>query len=213
MASMETPETLAASERRVERATSAQWIERLDLFRERFRVGLMEERAFKEVVRVFQFTDDVGHIWMPGATTNQWYRWDWNQWTPNPPPPLLMASNIPVSIAFTWNRELVAPIEMESGPSESEPTPTLTQPPQAEIQPTPVGPASSSPPPVAQRTCPHCGVACFAEARFCPMCGQSLVPPAATPPPLPAQQKPTSLPDLPGRDLPPKPSKPTSLPR
>jgi len=47
---------------RIERAAPAQWIERLEIFRERFRLGLINETRFNEIARAFQLKDDLGHI-------------------------------------------------------------------------------------------------------------------------------------------------------
>ena len=95
---MERPETS------VEQATPTEWIERLEIFRERFRLGLIDETQFKEIVRRFQFTDNLGHIWMPGATTKQWYRWDRTKWSVASPPAQLGASDIPLAISIAWGQ-------------------------------------------------------------------------------------------------------------
>lgn len=99
-------ERTAATE---EQATPAQWIERLEIFRERFRLGLIDEPKFKEISRAFQFKDDLGHIWMPGATSNQWYRWDRTQWSVAAPPAILRATEIPLAIAVAWNAQIPSP--------------------------------------------------------------------------------------------------------
>jgi len=87
-----------------EQATPAQWIERLEIFRERFRLGLLNESQFKEISSAFQFTDTLGHLWMPGATTNQWYRWDRTKWSAASPPAQLGASNLPLAISISWGK-------------------------------------------------------------------------------------------------------------
>lgn len=97
------------TEATVEQAAPAQWIERLEIFRERFRLRLIDEIKFKEILRSFQFSDNLGHIWMPGATTNQWYRWDRTQWSAAAPPAQLTASEIPIAISFAWTHQVPAP--------------------------------------------------------------------------------------------------------
>jgi len=94
---------------RIERAAPAQWIERLEIFRERFRLGLINETRFNEIARAFQLKDDLGHIWMPGATSNQWYRWDRTQWRVATPHSQLSASEMPIAISFAWDRPIPAP--------------------------------------------------------------------------------------------------------
>lgn len=232
-------------EARIERATPAQWIERLEIFRERFRLGLMDTNAFNDIIRCFQFTDDVGHVWMPGATSNQWYRWDRTRWTSALPPQRLAASNIPIALALTWNRDLVAPIAMNANLGQGINVPTQTEPPRVrsdvrvsapiaketnrgqdrapiqmetpslEINPAPVEPA---PPPAAtpaltRATCPHCGQAYIAPAKFCPNCGNLLTGERVVSPPTSVPKKPARPTDLPERGTTRSRSKPTDLPR
>jgi hypothetical protein len=125
---------------RIERAAPAQWIERLEIFRERFRLGLMDERRFNEIARAFQLKDDLGHIWMPGATSNQWYRWDRTQWRVATPPSQLSASEMPIAISFAWDRQVPAPSRVETPPAP----PSVMPPPRVE---TPPAPPSAMPPP------------------------------------------------------------------
>lgn len=210
----------------MEQTTPAQWLERLEIFRERFRLGLIDESKFKEILKSFQFSDGMGHIWMPGATSNQWYRWDRTKWTSAPPPQQLAASNIPVAIALAWNPQVVAPIELNATqiPAEivraaPEPprvvrdagtsVPTNTPPPP---MPTPVAPPPPPPPamtappppsPMTRATCPHCGQMYIAPARFCPNCGE----------PLTSEKKSRRPTDLPERGVTRGRPKPTDLPR
>jgi len=79
-----------------ENATPQQLLERLDILRERFRMGVMSVADFNTAIRAFQFKDDIGHLWAPGATSDQWYRWDLDQWTPAEPPRTLLVSQSPV---------------------------------------------------------------------------------------------------------------------
>lgn len=187
------------TETQVERATPAEWIARLEIFRERFRLGLMDANAFKNITRAFQFNDDLGHIWMPGATSNQWYRWDRTHWSAATPPAQLIASKIPASIALAWNRQVVAPIAIDSNPVRPE-QPRVVEPAQlVSMDSTSV----ASPTTMLQATCPYCGQAYIAPARFCPNCGESLT----------SEKKSRRPTDLPERGVRVKPHKPTDLPR
>ena len=121
----------------VEQATPAQWIERLEIFRERFRLGLINETQFKEISRAFQFTDNLGHLWMPGATTNQWYRWDRTKWSAVSPPAQLGASEMPLAISIAWG-QVPAPLGLTKTQVPSSPAPIQTPPlPRVELAPEP----------------------------------------------------------------------------
>jgi hypothetical protein len=97
------------TEPRSEQATPAQWIERLEIFRERFRLRLIDEAKFKDILHFFQFADDHGHLWAPGATSDRWYRWDRTQWTPAAPPAQLTAAEMPITISLAWRRSVSPP--------------------------------------------------------------------------------------------------------
>ena len=196
------------AEAQVERGTPAQWIERLEIFRERFRLGLIDEPKFDEVMRAFQLTDDLGRIWMPGATSNQWYRWDRKRWTAARPPQQLATFKMPIAMAMIWNRSLVAPIAIDIPPDQASAVPVKTNVPPMEPKPAPMAPPSSAPtaPMLTRSTCPHCGESYIPPARFCPNCAQPLTAQAIEK----KSRRPT---DLPERGATRKPSKPTDLPR
>src|SRR5438067_7012020 len=78
-------------------ATPKQIIARLDILRERYRVGFFTAADFNATLKAFQFRDDVGHLWAPGATSNQWYRWDMDHWTAATPPARL---NVPQAVVM-----------------------------------------------------------------------------------------------------------------
>ena len=178
---------------RIERAAPAQWIERLEIFRERFRLGLMDERRFNEIARAFQLKDDLGHIWMPGATSNQWYRWDRTQWRVATPPSQLSASEMPIAISFAWDRQVPAPSHAEPSPAP----PSVMPPPRVETPPAP--PRAMPPPRVEPSPAPP-----------------SVMPPSRveTPPTPPARVQTRPRPtDLPERGATSGRAKPTDLPR
>jgi hypothetical protein len=70
--------------------------ERLDIIRERFRTGLLTAADFNAALKAFQFNDELGHLWSPGATTGKWYRWDGDEWTAAAPPSRLKVSQSPI---------------------------------------------------------------------------------------------------------------------
>lgn len=126
-----------------EQATPTQWIERLEIFRERFRLGLLDENKFKEIVRHFQFTDNLGHIWMAGATSNQWYIWDRTQWSVAAPPAQLAASAIPLAVAIAWGHPVPPAPPLEKPPTPNAAAPIEIPPARVDTQPAP--PARPSP--------------------------------------------------------------------
>lgn len=197
------------SRTQMEHATPAQWIERLEIFRERFRLGLIDESKFKAILKAFQFSDGVGHIWMPGATSNQWYRWDRTRWTSAMPPPQLTASNIPEAIAMAWNRRVVSPIAIEPSPAQPKLPRGIEQ-----SHPVPMDATPAAPPPTMLRAiCPHCGESYIAPAKFCPNCGNLITGERVASSPASVPKKPARPTDLPERGVRRKPSKPTDLPR
>lgn len=201
----------ATIEPRVERASPNEWLKRFEIFRERFRLGLIDEIRFKEITRAFQFKDDLGHIWMPGAASARWYRWDRKQWTAAAPPGQLTANDIPLAIAVAWGYRIPeppAPYKNHVAPSpESNPPP----PAHATVPPAPRGPLAPNPlagipprPVEAPRVPP--------ESRSAPGAPPSTLLPRVEPPPPPPGKRvlPTDLPERGnsrGR------SKPTNLPR
>lgn len=141
-----------------ETATPDELMRTLEGFREEYQHGLMTASEFKEVLNLFQLTDDGGHLWAPGANTNQWYRWDGHQWTPAAPPsrfklpPEMVTSSV-------WERVPQPEPDMVASAPEEEPIP----------QP---------------QVCSHCGNPVQEGAKFCPECAQKVAiaaPPPATP--------------------------------
>lgn len=102
-------------ERIFERATPAQLTERLGMIQERVRLGVMPPPAFDEALKLFQFTDDVGHLWAPGVASGRWYRWDRTQWTPADPPAAL---NVP-NLLMTLTPSLSAPAAQGASPGDA----------------------------------------------------------------------------------------------
>ena len=78
-----------------ETVAPAEILQRLDRVRERFRTGLITVNDFNASLKAFQFSDDLGRVWSPGATTSQWYRWDLDQWTTADPPEVLRVPQSP----------------------------------------------------------------------------------------------------------------------
>ncbi|MBI4789243.1 MAG: hypothetical protein HY782_19595 [Chloroflexi bacterium] len=195
------------AEARVERATPAEWSERLEIFRERFRLQLIDESKFDEVMRAFQFTDDLGHTWMPGATTKRWYRWDRKRWTAAPPPQQLTSANMPTALALAWDRQIAAPIAIDTKPDQAAAAPVRPEPPRVEGIPPPAYSAPEPPPPPAltRATCPHCGESYIPPARFCPNCAEPLTGERKAKPGRPT--------DLPERGTTRSRPKPTDLPK
>jgi hypothetical protein len=74
---------------------------------------------------------------MPGATTNQWYRWDRTQWSVATPPAQLSASNLPLAISIAWGR-VPAPPALTKTQGSPSPAPIRTPPPpRVELAPEP----------------------------------------------------------------------------
>ncbi|MCI0476993.1 MAG: hypothetical protein L0Y55_12160, partial [Anaerolineales bacterium] len=84
--------------------------------------------------RAFQFNDDLGHIWMPGTTTNQWYRWDRSQWRVATPPSQLSAPAMPIAISFAWDQQVPAP---PAPPAPTKNQVALSAPPRVDAPPAP----------------------------------------------------------------------------
>ena len=89
-------------------------VKRLDMLRESLRTGMMSVGAFNTAIKAFQFKDEIGHLWAPGATTGQWYRWDIDRWTAADPPARLQVDQSP--ILFDDFEEATAPAAFASGP-------------------------------------------------------------------------------------------------
>jgi len=75
---------------------------RLDQLRRWYQQGALGAAEFNATLSVFQFNDDVGHLWAPGANSGQWYRWDRTQWTQAQPPAALMLANAALESSAAW---------------------------------------------------------------------------------------------------------------
>jgi len=85
-----------------ETATPQSLIRRLEILKNDYRHGGMSAADFNRMLSVFQFKDDEGYIWSPGAQTNQWYRWDGKSWQPLQPPRHLYVPNDPFTSSPQW---------------------------------------------------------------------------------------------------------------
>ena len=59
-----------------ETVSSEVLLQRLEMLRERLRTGVMSVGDFNAAIKAFQFRDEIGHLWAPGATSGLWYRLD-----------------------------------------------------------------------------------------------------------------------------------------
>ncbi len=174
-----------------ETAGPEQLTQALEIFRQRCQQGLMTAREFRELLSLFQFTDEVGHLWSPGANTGQWYRWDRSQWTAAAPPARL---KVPPALSASPSVQ-IPPAQPASPPPVQPPVQSAVcagcgSPlpegagfcpkcgrPVAPVAPTPIASPSVAPTPVAPprpRFCPRCGAEVAAGKRFCTRCGGPL---------------------------------------
>ena len=79
-----------------ETVSSEVLLQRLEMLRERLRTGVMSVGDFNAAIKAFQFRDEIGHLWAPGATSGQWYRWDDGKWTPAQAPARLQVDQSPI---------------------------------------------------------------------------------------------------------------------
>ncbi len=79
-------------------ATPAQILERFQLVRERYKMGMMDARTFNDLLKLFQFRDVMGVLWTPGAQSGEWYRLNAGQWTPGNPPERLRIPQLPLGL-------------------------------------------------------------------------------------------------------------------
>jgi RNA polymerase subunit RPABC4/transcription elongation factor Spt4 len=128
-----------------DKATPEELLRRLDIVRDRYLLGMMTATEFNGVLKEFQFTDERGVIWTPGATTSQWYCWDREQWVQAAPPAILNLPSLPA---------MFIPVEPPAAVPDVWPQ---------EIKPPPVVAAST-------KICVHCGQPIRGKA-FCPHCG------------------------------------------
>jgi hypothetical protein len=174
-------------------------VRRLRELRLRYQKGAMTAETFRGLLGAFQFNDEVGHLWTPGANSGQWYRWDRTQWTPAQPPASLVMAKADLQSSSAW-------ITTE-GVAKS-----------AAVQPTSAtGSAAASgklqcanckqifdsgafcaecggkleavpPPAPATNVCASCGAALLLGKKFCTKCGKPVgAAPASVAPPQPAR--------------------------
>jgi hypothetical protein len=86
------PETLHQS------ATPSEILERLEVVRERYRMGVMDLGSFNQTLRLFQFQDAGGRLWAPGAQSGRWYQWNGREWAPGAPPERLQLPELPLEL-------------------------------------------------------------------------------------------------------------------
>ncbi len=173
-----------------EKATPQQLIERLNQIRERYRYGMITPTQFKDILAVFQFVDEAGHLWAPGAASNHWYRWDRTQWTQAEPPGSLSLAHAGLSDTPAW-LTTTAPAQPATGGSRCSQC-GIDLPDEAVFCPE-CGSKRAAPRPSGLQ-CPACGASHDNPAvKFCMICGARLgagagtalaaPPPPAEPPP------------------------------
>jgi hypothetical protein len=69
---------------------------RLQMITSRYRAGDLTSADFNTLIRPFQFQDDFGQEWAPGALSGKWYRWEQDQWVEAPAPTRLSIPQAPV---------------------------------------------------------------------------------------------------------------------
>lgn len=96
-------------------ATPADILQRLELMREQYRMGLMDAASFNHVLELFQFPDVTGVLWTPGAQSGRWYQWNGREWVPGNPPERLQIPQMPLELAPETERPAgqAAPAEPE----------------------------------------------------------------------------------------------------
>ena len=87
------PETLTPT------STPEKILQRLDIIREQYRMGLMDPASFNAVLKDFQFRDEAGALWTPGARTNRWYRREGAEWVPGNPPTRLLLPKLSLELS------------------------------------------------------------------------------------------------------------------
>jgi hypothetical protein len=159
-----------------EKTTPQAVLARLEKIRQTYARGLLPATQFNEMLAVFQFVDDLGHLWAPGAQSNRWYRWDRTEWTPAEPPATLSLADPKLSASPDWflaDSGRAAPPQAPPAPAGGiGGNPGLAIPP---------APAWSSPPPPqaplpAGRICsnPTCRKPVAPGKKFCSSCGTPL---------------------------------------
>lgn len=81
-------------------ATPDELQQRLDLFRERYLLGLMSPPEFNDLLLEFQFGDSDGRTWSPGVNSRDWYVWREGVWQRAAPPGSLRIRNSTLWVLF-----------------------------------------------------------------------------------------------------------------
>jgi hypothetical protein len=102
-------------------------IRRLEELRQRYSQGALTAAQFNDVLSMFQFNDEFGHLWTPGARTSGWYRWDRTQWTAAEPPRSLALANPRVTGSAAWHTTTEAAFAPGPQPEVTAHAPTATE--------------------------------------------------------------------------------------
>ena len=178
----QTPENI------LQRVTPDRVMRALVMFRSRYDRGLIPPEEFNRLVASFQFVDELGRYWSPGANSGRWYRWDRTEWAAAEPPATLLVGDLP----FTHTADWVS----TQGPA---PAPRPVAPPipagprcscGAVLNPSSpfcpdCGRRSSPDPPQVRCSNPGCGAPIPAGKKFCAKCGQPAAVARAPQPPAP----------------------------
>jgi hypothetical protein len=166
------------------KATPAQLVERLAIVRERFLLGLHSPEEYNEILKEFQFADDRGTTWAPGANTDQWYRWERSRWIKDTPPAELNLPALPMMFVPVATPEQSKPKQEDEAARDSAKPGRRPSPKRKETDaPAVVSPSHNMDTPVAAHDesnservkCAGCGQL-TAKGVFCSHCGTSLSP-------------------------------------
>ncbi len=177
-----------------ETATPDELQDRLDLFRERYLLGLMTPAEFNELLLEFQFGDTEERIWSPGVNSRDWHVWRDGFWQRSTPPATLRIRSSTLWMLFEGqqaDRPDRTDLSDRTGPSDRTdqtelPHPTSGTRPTSATEPIippppPPGPGQfqddlpSQPPvdPSRPAFCPGCGQPA-GHAKFCTKCGRQI---------------------------------------
>jgi hypothetical protein len=164
-----------------EKATPQSLVRRLAILQSDYRHGGMSAADFNRMLSVFQFKDEEGYIWSPGARTSQWYRWDGKNWQPLQPPRYLYVPNDPFTESPQWEFADVDALEDEEKQQPAAESEERCQcggvRNEGDLFCTQCG-ARFQPESSASTNCPSCGNTLDESARFCSTCGASVETPA-----------------------------------
>jgi RNA polymerase subunit RPABC4/transcription elongation factor Spt4 len=166
-----------------QRVTPERVMRALAMFRARYDHGLIPVAEFKLLVASFQFVDELGRYWSPGANSGRWYHWDRTAWAADEPPATLLVGDLP----FTHTAEWVS----TQDPVPAPPVPTgprcscgAVLSPSSQFCPN-CGSRIAPDPPQVRCSNPACGAAIPAGKKFCAKCGQPAAVASAPQPPAP----------------------------